>query len=160
MAAKLQIVGLKEAMRSLRRMGADVGEDARVALEKVGQHLENKIELTLSHRWGPRTGRIYDTGKEGKRYQDHQASAPGEPPAKLSGELMGSITHKAEKVGKTRAEGEVGTNVEYAEDLERGRGDMAPRPFMFPTVVQEAENVSKILRRSLNVALKRYRIKK
>jgi phage gpG-like protein len=28
----------------------------------------------------------------------------------------------------------VGTNVEYADDLEFGKGRIAPRPFMFPAI--------------------------
>ena len=157
--ARIVVTGLEEAMANLKRMGADVGEDARVALEKVGQHLENKIEIKLSHRGGPRTGRVYKTGKKGTRYEEHQASAPGEPPAKLSGLLMGSITHRAERTGKTRAEGAVGTNVEYAEDLERGTSKVAPRPFMLPTITEEAKAVSRIIKKSLGTALKRYEIK-
>lgn len=157
--AKIKVVGLKELMQNLKRMDADVGGEARIALEKVGQHLENEIKITLSHRWGPRTGRVYDTRKKGARYQKHQASAPGEPPAVLSGELMGSIAHKAKRVSKTRAEGAVGTNIETAPALERGRGNMAPRPFMFPTIVKEAKNVSGIIRKSLSNSLKKYRKK-
>lgn len=154
--AKIKIIGLKELMRNLKRMGADVGGEARIALEKTGQHLENEIKITLSHRWGPRTGKIYATRKEGARYQQHQASAPREPPAVLSGELMGSITHKAEKISKIRAEGAVGTNLEYAEGLERGTSKMFPRPFIFPTIAKEAKNVSGIIRKSLSNSLKKY----
>ena len=154
--ARVEILGLKEAMRTLRKMGADLGEEAETTLEKAGQHLENKIKIKLSHRGGERTGVTYETGKKGGRYKAHQASAPGEPPAKLTGLLMGSITHETERIGKTGAEGAVGTDEEYAEPLERGSGKMEPRPFIFPTMVEEAKRVSQIIRKSLADSLKKY----
>ena len=155
--AKFVVTGLKEAMRSLQKMGADIGNDAYEALEKAGQHLENKVEITLSDRSGPRTGRIYSTGKKGERFATHQASAPGEPPAKLTGLLIGSITHKTERLGKIGARGAVGTNED--KGLERGTSKIAPRSYMFPTMIKEAPAMTRIITKSLQTALQRYKIK-
>lgn len=60
-------------------------------------------------------------------------SAPGEPPAVKTGRLRASITHRVETEGG-EVVAYVGTNVEYADDLEFGKGRIAPRPFMFPAI--------------------------
>ena len=163
--AKFVVTGTKELMRSLKKMGADVGQSAFTALDRGGQHFENAVKITLSDRWGPRTGKVYATGKKGSRFATHQASAPGEPPAKRSGLLMGSVTHKTEKVGKMGAKGATGTNIEYAELLERGGINedgfaVAPRPYLFSTMVKEAPEGMRIVSKSLHQDLLRYRKKK
>lgn len=72
---------------------------------------------------------IQDTPKSGRIYQrggvEHQASAPGEPPASDTGNLVNSIT--------TRYAGEysgfVTVGAEYGPYLEYGTQKMEPRPF-------------------------------
>ena len=58
----------------------------------------------------------------------------------------------------------MGTNIEYAELLERGGINedgfkVAPRPYMFSTMVKEAPAMTKIITKSLQTALKRYKVK-
>ncbi len=65
-------------------------------------------------------------------------SAPGEPPAVDTGRLRASITHRVEtESGEVVAY--VGTNVEYAKDLEFGTVKMQPRPFMVPGIEHNRE---------------------
>jgi HK97 gp10 family phage protein len=68
-------------------------------------------------------------GKSGAVYGRHQASAPGEPPAIDTGNLINSIRHEAEDGGFTQV---ISANAEYAQHLEYGTRKMAPRPYMRP----------------------------
>lgn len=73
----------------------------------------------------PGTGRIYTRGKS----VEHQASAPGEPPAPDTGRLRGSITTEVIRgVGEVR--GIITANTEYAAALELGTEKMRPRPYL------------------------------
>lgn len=98
-------------------------------MRMLALRLEREIKLTLSK---PGTGREYAAARgKGKRKRVHRASAPGQPPAVLTGRLRQSITH-----GIVDNKMRVGTNVEYAPWLEFGtldnNGFIAPRPFMRP----------------------------
>ena len=76
---------------------------------------------------GVKTGRMYRRPGGGF----YQASAPGEPPAIRSGELLRSIgqpTFPAPNVGQIRI------GAPYAGKLERGTVKVAARPFVRPAV--------------------------
>ncbi len=81
-------------------------------------------------RTGSRSGRVYQTSRG-----PHQASAPGEPPASLTGDLAASITHR--KMTKSSDVISVGSNSYYAKTLEFGGFNeqgryIAARPFLYP----------------------------
>ena len=61
----------------------------------------------------------------------HMPSAPGDPPHVDTGRLRSSITHEVE-YNNREIEGRVGTNVEYALELEIGSSRIAARPFLRP----------------------------
>lgn len=70
----------------------------------------------------------------------HGPSAPGEFPAVDTGRLRASITHQVvEEDGDEVAY--VGTNVEYARDLELGTSRVAARPFMVPSLVENSDAI-------------------
>ena len=80
----------------------------------------------------PKSGRIYRYRLNG-RLINHQASAPGEPPARLTGKLESSL--KIRTPGATSMTYSAGTDeVIYAKFLEEGTIKMAPRPFMSKSV--------------------------
>lgn len=87
------------------------------------------------------SGRTYRKGASRATYQ---ASAPGEPPAKPTGLLQGSITSRpATRVGN-RWVGEWGVGagrnaggLGYAFWLEIGTAKMAARPYLRPSAEQE-----------------------
>jgi len=83
------------------------------------------------------SGRTYTHGSV-----THVASAPGQPPATDTGQLVSSIQHWESDDGLTIA---VGTNLETAKYLEYGTTKMQPRPFMNPAVdMNRAEIVANI----------------
>ena len=89
----------------------------RAALWAVGE---------IKRSFKPGTGAEYPRG--GKI---HRASAPGQPPAVDTGRLRASITHEMQTEGQ-RVTARVGTNVEYAKELEFGTRRIAARPFLRP----------------------------
>lgn len=75
----------------------------------------------------PKSGRFYKVSRTGRR---HQASAPGQAPAVLTGFLTNSILSDFPKP----TEGIITIGAEYAEYLERGTRRMRPRPFVQPAL--------------------------
>lgn len=134
-------------------LGADtVGEEeferlrpaAERAVFAAALYYEGAIKQTLS---GTRSGRIYRIGKKGRV---HQASAPGEPPASLTGKLRQSITHSDPQWEGDNVWVEVGTAIAYAAILEYGGvtwngGRILPRPYMESTFLREEENIYRIM---------------
>ncbi len=77
---------------------------------------------------GIKTGRFYYRPKpKGGRYQ---ASAPGEPPAIRSGNLLRSIKESF----PSQLKGEITIRAPYAIYLEEGTPKMATRPFVRPAI--------------------------
>jgi hypothetical protein len=73
--------------------------------------------------------------KSGRMYGTHQASAPGEAPAIMFGQLANSIDTQM----TSATQGRVFSSVEYAPHLEFGSvdGTLEPRPFMGPAAEEE-----------------------
>lgn len=77
--------------------------------------------------------RLVTTGsRTGRKYGDHIASAPLEPPANWSGDLVDSM----KAVKKSNTEYEVLIGVPYARTLEEGLDNLKdkPRPFVQPSI--------------------------
>lgn len=129
----LGITGISDAELAALRAPAEK------AVLKACLRFENGIKLALT---GPRSGRMYG---------DHQASAPGEPPATWHGDLRKSITHSMPEWGvDNKVSGTVGTAIIYAAILEYGgmAGNGArilPRPYMEPTFLEMQDELEAIL---------------
>jgi hypothetical protein len=122
-------------------------------------YFASEIKVTLS---GPRTGRTYRVSRTGAL---HVASAPGEPPAVLSGNLRNSIGHSTPTWEGQTVSAEVGPGLgqppagglpdpatTYARRLEWGGVDrrgirMLPRPYMEPTAIRVAPVLERMLER-------------
>ena len=110
-------------------------------LKGIALMVETEAKISMA---GPQSGAMY--GK-------HRASAPGDPPAIDTGALAGSIYTATYTENKPPAEAtqvlpaperntvHVGPAVEYAEYLEFGTVNMAPRPFMQPALNKVADAV-------------------
>jgi len=149
---------------------------SRDALWKAGAELERELKIKLSR---PGTGKTWPTGAKGKRYATHVASAPGQPPAVMNDRLRSSVTHNVtERPGtelpdpggtKEIVRGYVGTNVEYGPALEFGVSMMhpfgnqklvsriEPRPWLYVTIAENANEVARTVTDSLKEAIKKAR---
>lgn len=107
--------------------------------QESGKLVVNELVRILTT--GPRTGRVYTI-----RGKKHQASAPGEPPAKLTGRLAKSAGYRA--VGPEYMQ--VGEEAFYAGWLEQGTSRMAERPHLRVAVDRTSTDVMNTLIRYLN----------
>ena len=115
-----------------------------VALGIIGR--ENVKYCKELIRKPPKTGNIYTIGR-----RRHQASAPGEPPATLSGELLRSI--------KFRVAGwdfmEFGDEAEHGKFLETGTRKMEARPHLTRTVADKSKDNFNELAKQTGLELKK-----
>ena len=90
------------------------------------------------------------------KFGTHIASAGGQPPARLSGDLIESISHRTFfSHGHTRVISEIYSNLAYAYYLEYGavvgghggfpQSYMEPRPFMAPIIFSPSANYNMLL---------------
>jgi HK97 gp10 family phage protein len=98
---------------------------------------------------GPKTGRVYN-----RHGVEHQASAPGEPPATDTGRLIGSIVTDVEPngPGNTGPVGAVEARVEYAAWLEFGTRRIAPRPFLRPALERNMPRIREMIQHAVATA--------
>lgn len=82
-----------------------------------------------------KTGRVYR-----RRGVQHQASAPGEPPASDTGRLVNSTTTDYDQA---KLMGTVTARTAYAAALEYGTVRMAPRPYARPAAANTKEFIEK-----------------
>ena len=122
------IARAKNARRNLQKGIAN-------ALHEIGaENVRHVRKLIYSP---PKTGRIYIIN--GRR---HQASAPGEAPANLTGSLAKSADYKV----TGSAFMEFGEREEYGRYLEDGTTNIAPRPHVFRTVRERGVENARILK--------------
>lgn len=181
MEAGVRIYGVRELVLNLQALGADVERASKNALWKAGVHLERVLKQKLNQ---PGTGKTWPKRgiKKGKRYGFHTASVPGQPPAPDEGRLKGSVTHNVTgRPGtelpdpggsRTEARGYVGTNMgdigaslEFGVDVMHPFGNyglissIEPRPWLYITVNENANEVAKVVSDSLKEAIKKARAK-
>jgi HK97 gp10 family phage protein len=108
-------------------------DEMKNAVEKVIVKYTLRIEREIKSKLStPGSGQTYQRGGV-----QHQASAPGEPPATDRGRLRASIHHVLTAIAQDIASGKIiagDAEVEYASYLEFGTADIDPRPFMRPAL--------------------------
>lgn len=144
MRMHLDILGLPDAIEELAELpekaNASIVRTANFVAQSTAQRVKNKI-LT-----GSRTGRIYELGSG-----PHQASAPGEPPASLSGALANSYTW-TRMTDVATSSANAGSDLPYARTLEFGgindEGQWVDaRPALFPAFMEAVAQAEKVLKR-------------
>ena len=134
------MLGIKiEFKRNLNKVIDALDSIAGQRMTEACIHVQNKTKEKLS---GKRTGRVYRVPGTKKTYV---ASAPGEPPAVMTGQLRTSIKYRI--VGDMKVTGEVGSELKKAPMLEFGTRKMAARPFLRPTFQEELPEIKNILSR-------------
>jgi len=84
----------------------------------------------------PKTGRLYFHGGN-----LHQASAPGEYPAELTGELRMGVKSVVDGCKQLT----VGDEAPYGGDLEYGKGNLKPRPHLITGALSKAREVGQAI---------------
>lgn len=101
-----------------------------------------------------KTGRIYTS--KSKSPSTHQASAPGEPPASWTGNLVRGVKIYTDE-GKTTAwvaASAISNGYDYAPALEFGTLKMAKRPFLRPAFLKFKPLINKSIKAAIKAAKK------
>jgi len=140
----------QDVMRKIDYTSKITQQAVRKAFFVIGHQLVKTAKEQVLK--APKTGRIYRI-KRGKRYKNHQASAAGESPANLSGELRKSIGFEIK--GSEQLEfGSGRGGVKYARYLEEGTKKMAPRPLLGNAFAAEQSQIQQIFSNEIQKALK------
>lgn len=99
-------------------------DEANTITEQAADKMAKEMKKSILS--GAKSGRQYYVN--GAR---HTASAPGQPPANVTGELVRSI-----KVTKERNKSTINISKNYAVFLEFGTSKMRPRPFIIPAFLK------------------------
>ncbi len=119
------------------------GTISEVAKNRMMEAVNTVRNTTLETLSGTRSGRQYYVPGTHKVYT---ASAPGEPPAVATGRLRQSVKGSVETENGTLV-GYVGTDLEYGKELEYGRYNMEPRPWLRPSFERSEQEVKEIFSR-------------
>lgn len=125
-------------------------------LTAIGQELEKRMVAAvnlvkvnvLNTLQGDRTGRRYKV--PGTKDTYYTASAPGEPPASVTGDLRRSIDTDVIIEGPSII-GEVGTDTEYGPMLEYGTIHILPRPWLRPAFELSQEAIEEIFQMPMEI---------
>lgn len=117
---------------AIRLRVKDVVDDVNRQVASRGTRAVNAIRnAELEVLKGQRSGKKYR--KPYTKHATYTASAPGEPPARRTGNLRlhwnGQVKSKGKANGGVQITAELESQEEYADALENGKG-MAPRPFV------------------------------
>lgn len=117
---------------TFRWNGEELMRKMRVPARDMLLGLVRDYERILQESFrGQKTGRLYRVSKTGPL---HQASAPGEPPAILTGRLRQSVVFELTERGDG-IEAVIGSSVkDYPAMLEFGTSRMEPRPAWIPAL--------------------------
>jgi hypothetical protein len=155
------LVGTWRAMRDAAL--ASIDESADIFIEMMQDYIEDSSPSGREYFFRTSAGagqlRFPLTTKK-TTHGTHIASAPGEPPAVLSGSLLVSLRKRVFfSRGHTRVIAEIYSDVSYAYYLEYGTvrtgfgGPIAPRPFMAPIIFSSRANY--LMLRRVRAAMER-----
>ncbi|TXH55056.1 MAG: hypothetical protein E6Q97_09620 [Desulfurellales bacterium] len=134
---------MQELLELPERANASIARTLNFVAQSTAQRAKGKI------RSGRKSGHVYYF--DGVR---HQASAPGEAPANLSGSLAASITF-TKITDNIQSGATAGSDLSYAATLEfggyttfRGRNVyVEPRPFLLPSFEEAIQQADIVLKR-------------
>ena len=118
--------------------------------KRVVENPEHNAERLIARAAMMVQGRIVDSiqrdPKTGAVYGNHQASAPGQPPATDTGQLVRSITMSVEGTDG-EVVGVIRASAPYAAMLEFGTTNIAPRPYMQPGLESQRRKIEEMFRK-------------
>lgn len=139
-SVRVQVIGAKKAARRLKH----IPSAAELALRDVLFQAATRVqEEALAEIVAPKHGRIYTKRRRGGGFITWQASAPGEPPARKTGERMARIKPKKAN-RKFKPQSHVVAPGIY-KLLERGLGNIARRPLFGPLFKMASADVQRFV---------------
>lgn len=148
--AEFRVTGIEDTVRSLRRLGEEGERAASREIEATALDVQGDAKKLLTSQGAVDTGRLRNsvtvapTDSELARLS---AQATGGEPGSDGG------TDAPTMVVPGMMSAYIGTNVEYAREIEFGRGGRGARPYLTPAL----EGRRAQFRRRLETALKRLR---
>lgn len=129
------ITGITDLKKTLADYDKQTQTDVRfeVAEGLLNIHAEARKSIQ-SHR------------SKGATYGNHTASKPGFPPNTDTGRLVNSIEFDFDK---EKAEGVVGTNLDYGKHLEYGTSNIDARPWLAPAYLKFRDRIIKNIQKVL-----------
>ncbi len=127
---KVSVRGMGNLQATVKRAQTHIFTGVIAALEELEEPIQEHARGLVIN--GPKTGRFYTRNRK-----LHQASAPGEAPANDTGRLAASIyaTVNAWQFNISLSAGRA------AKFLETGTSKMAPRPFLYRTILHFRERI-------------------
>jgi len=135
------------AVRFNRRIIPNIVEAAKESIADSNNLIYDEVLHLVQDT--PKTGRIYvNPATKGP----HQASAPGEPFANMTGNALLNTKTYEERNGLT---GRIAGEAEYAGHLEFGTSKMKPRPVFRPAVANKSKEIVKAFKTNILAAIKK-----
>lgn len=120
---------------SIQIVGA-IDDAVKAALLDAAQAIASEAQESIRSR--PKTGRTYRHPGGGS----YVASAPGEPPANVTGALADSITAQPEGEGASVT---VTNAIAHTMEFGTAGGKIAPRPFLTPSVEAKRAQIDQMV---------------
>ena len=153
----------KEVLIKTKNMADLTMDGVRKGFYELGKLLKKESVALINKK--PKSGRLYSIVKNGIR-TIHQASAPGEAPAVITGRLRASVdfevsgsntmTFGAKNSVTMRASTDVVSTggstqhvIDYPKYLEDGTMKMAARPFLKPAIENNYRNAEVIFEKQI-----------
>ena len=147
---KVDMRGLTNLMTEL----ADLPQKANASIARTNNFVAQStaLRVKLKIRAPGRSGKFYTIGG-----RTHQASAPGEVPAGLSGALANSYTW-TKMTDQPTSFATAGSNLAYARVLEFGGMNdqgkwVEARPFLLPAFIEAIAQAEKVLKREFESSI-------
>lgn len=123
---------------NVRKVNSAMESGVKKNVQNAAQLFIDELDITLR---GDRSGKQYIV--PGGSNRTYRASAPGEPPARPTGDLATSFTYVA--TSETRYL--VGSELKYGLYLEKGTKHMRPRPYFRRTYDEQRQRIKAVLSR-------------
>lgn len=138
-----QDVNNKRVFMQIKAIEHNYSRSIRRAFYKAGKNLTKEARRSIIK--GPKTGRYYRVSGRRRR---HRASAPGEPPANLSGNLQRSIDFIVK--GSKEMEFGAGSNdLLYARPLELGNDRIKQRSYLLRAINEKEKDTERYFENEL-----------
>lgn len=150
MSASAKVIGADKVKKRLKHIPGALETELRVVLFDQATSIKDEAIKEIEK---PKHGRVYTRQTRWKTSRTWRASAPGEAPAKKSGERMRQITAK-----KANRKMKPSSRVKFPgiyKLLERGLPNIAPRPLFGPLLKRKSPEVTRAIKSVTSKTIKR-----